>query len=111
MNHPPPGPTHVLPPINPPPRPPMASSIPPVADLPPAPRGGFPVKIVAAGAGALVLLLLLVGTVVFVARRGGVVDEQAVVRVVSGNASGTGFFVKAGKGDDSVFVMTAFHVV
>jgi S1-C subfamily serine protease len=65
-----------------------------------------------------VTMMLLVGVfavlVVLAGRSGGAaarLDERAIVRVIAGRSSGTGFFVKAPKGIDGVLVVTAFHVV
>jgi Trypsin-like peptidase domain len=61
-------------------------------------------------------MVLLVGVfaVLVVVGRGTAssrLDERAIVRVIAGHASGTGFFVKAPKGLDGVLVVTAYHVI
>jgi len=122
----------ILPPPTPPPmRLPNAggamsqpSSMPPPAALPtitpppPAPAQtspSLPVRWLAlSGAGLLLMLVLGAGALALGLSRRGLadrVDEKAIVRVVSGTATGTGFFIRPPKGDDSVLVATAFHVV
>jgi S1-C subfamily serine protease len=72
------------------------------------------VKWVAIGLGVLMMLLVGVFAVLVVVGRGNAasrLDERAIVRVIAGHASGTGFFVKAPKGIDGVLVVTAYHVI
>ena len=64
-------------------------------------------------AAAVTLGLFVVGVVVLLrprrARSG--VNEDAIVRVVTGDVRGTGFFVQAPSGMDGAYVVTAFHVI
>jgi hypothetical protein len=68
--------------------------------------------IAVAAAGVVMLLMLGGAAVIAVAMmRRAPLDEAAIVRVVSGSGTGTGFFVAPPKGQDGVLVVTAFHVV
>jgi Trypsin-like peptidase domain len=102
-------------PSNPPPGlVPMSRPPPPLAPLPAAahPASGRRKLLLAVGVvlAAVGLVALVVGLVVVMKRKGGV-NEDAIVRVVTGEGRGTGFFVQAPKGMEGAFVVTAFHVV
>lgn len=58
----------------------------------------------------LVVFFVLAGAALVAIRFGGRVDDRAIVRVVAGGASGSGFFVDTKK-DDSALVVTAFHLL
>jgi hypothetical protein len=66
--------------------------------------------VMAAIAAVLGVIVLVAG--VFVAKRmKSGLDEDAIVRIVTGDGRGTGFFVQPPKGMDGAYVVTAFHVV
>src|SRR5580704_16062309 len=114
-NFPAPGP--LPPPTPPPPRPQSQHalpSFPPPTSLRTATRRPAWVKWVAITLSVLMVLLVGVFAVLVVVGRGTAasrLDERAIVRVIAGHASGTGFFVKAPKGLDGVLVVTAYHVI
>jgi S1-C subfamily serine protease len=98
---------------------PLAPSVPPpprspAADGPPtlAARGGRAKIALIAGAGATMfaVVALVIGVVVAKRWRSGV-NEDAIVRVVTGEGRGTGFFVQPPKGMDGAYVVTAYHVI
>jgi S1-C subfamily serine protease len=66
-----------------------------------------------AGVGllAVVSVALVVGLGLVARRSKSGIDEDAIVRVVTGDVRGTGFFIQPPPGMDGAFVVTAFHVV
>ncbi len=99
---------------------------PPIPSAPPAPRmpsgapGPGPVAhagvarrtlLILAGVAAVLGVTLLVGLIVALKRAKSGINEDAIVRVVTGEGRGTGFFIAAPKGMDGAYVVTAFHVI
>jgi hypothetical protein len=104
-------PPPVLPPSRPPPPPPVPSVPPPprVDANARAGRGKAVLAIsIAAGVG---ILLFVVGLLVLGKRWKSGINEDAIVRVVTGEGRGTGFFIQPPKGMDGAYVVTAFHVI
>ncbi len=95
-------------------------SVPPPPNLPrptppPRPQGAGLGKILAILAGVVLLALVGLGVGAWLLLRPAPsrsgVNEDAIVRVVTGDVRGTGFFVQAPSGADGAYVVTAFHVV
>jgi S1-C subfamily serine protease len=106
------------------PRPPLGSqALPPP---PPPPPNEGPVTVPAhvtarrkktlliafASAAAVVGVAMLVGLVVVIKKwKASGINEDAIVRVVTGDGRGTGFFVQPPNGMEGAYVVTAFHVI
>jgi len=99
----------------------LVPSVPPPRMPSGAPQQDGPPTRALAGRSRLLLLLAVAAAalgvvvlvaVVFIAKRWKTgVNEDAIVRVVTGDGRGTGFFVQPPKGMDGAYVVTAFHVI
>ncbi len=101
-----------------PPAPLVPVSHPPAPLAPPRPAGAWSTRVnrgkllVAAGAAAAVVLtLVVVGVVVLMKHSKSGINEDAIVRVVTSEGRGTGFFIQGPKGMEGAYVATAFHVI
>lgn len=97
-------------PSAPPPPPRMPSGAPP-ATAEVAKPGQHKVLFILAGVAAVLGVVVLVVVVIVAKRWKSGVNEDAIVRVVTGDGRGTGFFVQPPRGMDGAYVVTAFHVI
>ena len=101
--------------------PPPAAQLPSVPPPPKVPRTPTPPAVARLERGKLLMMLaaattvagvvLLVGLVLVAKKWKSGVNEDAIVRVVTGDGRGTGFFVQPPRGMDGAYVVTAFHVI